>query len=217
VSTSSTADRRPIAQRDRAIFQAMARRLTLAGVSANTISIIGMICGIGGGAALVATAYVPAWGARLLWAAAAGLIQLRLLANMLDGMVALLTETASAVGELYNEIPDRISDSAVLVGLGYAAGSNAALGWAAALAAMMTAYVRAVGKAAGGAGARSEFCGPMAKPHRMFIVTVLAVFCAVAPTSWQAWRPAAWVLLLVVVGSIATSVRRVARIGRCLR
>ena len=111
----------------------------------------------------------------LAWLCGAVLVQLRLLANVLDGMVAVGRGVASPVGELYNEIPDRVSDTAVFAGIGFAAGSPA-LGWAAALAAMATAYVRATGRAAGGG---SDFRGPMAKQQRMALVTALAVFCAV--------------------------------------
>ena len=39
----------------------------------------------------------------------AGLILLRLLANMLDGMVADESGEGGPLGSLYNEIPDRIS------------------------------------------------------------------------------------------------------------
>jgi phosphatidylglycerophosphate synthase len=39
---------------------------------------------------------------------------------MLDGMVALASCRDSKVGELYNEVPDRVSDAAVFIGVGYA-------------------------------------------------------------------------------------------------
>src|SRR4051812_199296 len=173
-----------------------------------------MVCGISAGVALAATAFAPPLVARLLWAAGAGLVQLRLLANMLDGMVAVETNTASAVGELYNEVPDRVSDSCILIGVGHAAGSLPILGWAAALVALATAYVRAVGKGAGGA---SEFSGPMAKPQRMFLVTLLGLFCAVAPALWMNARPAVWTLAIVLVGSAVTVIRRLIRIAASLR
>ena len=88
----------------------------------------------------------------------------------------------SAVGELYNEIPDRVSDVAILVGLGYAAGGWPTAGWAASVAAVLTAYVRAQIVAAGGP---QDFVGPMAKPQRMFLVTVTGLYCWAAPTHWQ--------------------------------
>jgi phosphatidylglycerophosphate synthase len=172
-----------------------------------------MICGLLSGTALFLT---PQAGI-LAWIAAAALIQLRLLANMLDGMVALERGVASRVGELFNEIPDRISDSATLVGLGYAAGGDPALGYLAALAAMFTAYVRATGK---GAGAASEFCGPMAKQQRMFLVTVTFLYCGLAPLGAQQFDfgtvPQA-TLLIIIAGSVITAVRRLGRIARNLK
>lgn len=210
--------RRPLASRDLRIFRAAASMLARAGVSANAISCLSVLFGVGAGAAFFFTAQRPEW-ARALWIAGAALVQLRLIANMLDGMVALETGTASKVGELYNEVPDRLSDTAVLVGLGYAAGGHVLWGYGAALAAMLTAYVRAVGKAA---GAPSDFSGPMAKPHRMFLVTLTAIFCGAAPLEWHSIPnppmgvPAA-VLIVVTAGSLLTALRRLWRIGRALR
>ena len=69
------------------------------------------------------------------------------------------------------------------------------------------------------AEAKDAFCGPMAKPQRMFLVTVLALFCALAP---QAWRflpgislPAA-LLILIIAGSCWTALRRLVRVARAL-
>jgi len=153
----------------------------------------------------------------MLWLAGAVLIELRLAANMFDGMVALARGTASPIGELYNEIPDRISDSAVLIGAGVAA-YDWGLGVAAALAAMATAYVRAAGKAA---GAPNDFSGPMAKPHRMFLMTALALWSALAPRSWQPeWAGfdlAGLALIVVIAGCAVTALRRLRRIADALR
>lgn len=150
---------------------------------------------------------------KLLFLAAAGLVQLRLLANMMDGMVAVASGTASPLGELFNEAPDRVTDAAVLVGLGYAAGGSPTLGWLAALLAVFTAYVRALGKSA---GAGSDFRGPMAKQQRMFLVTAVAVLCAIAP-SLIVRGAGAWCLGVICAGCVVTICRRLARITHNLR
>jgi phosphatidylglycerophosphate synthase len=148
-------------------------------------------------------------------------MQLRLMANMLDGMVAQRRGVASPVGELFNEIPDRVSDAAALIGAGYALGGDPVLGYVAACLAVFVAYVRAQGKVA---GAHQEFCGPMAKPHRMFVLTLGAVYCGLAPGSWQEvpglrpeWGVIAWVLAVVIAGELVTVGRRLRRITRALR
>jgi phosphatidylglycerophosphate synthase len=132
---------------------------------------------------------------------------------MLDGMVAIESGRTSPVGELFNEVPDRVSDAAILVGLGYSAGGSPALGWALALAAVFTAYVRAEGRVA---GAAQDYGGPLAKPQRMFGVTVIALWCGLAPGAWVSGVPA-WGALVLLAGTVATAVRRLHRIGRALR
>ena len=115
-------------------------------------------------------------------------------------------------GEIYNELPDRFADAFILAGAGYAWGGDnltSTAGWAAALAAVVTAYVRALGVAA---GASQYFLGPMAKPHRMALMT-LACLGATAAV-WSGWQfdfmgTALW---LVVAGCVITIFRRVRRI-----
>ena len=172
--------------------------------------------GVLAGAALFATSLTShPIVERALWFAAASGIQLRLLANMLDGMVALARQEASALGELYNELPDRVSDLAIIIGAGYATNSSPLLGYLAACVALLTAYVRAVGKAA---GATNLFCGPMAKPHRMFALTVVSIAMALLPSvcrvSWGTGH-AGWpavTLGLIIAGGLLTVYRRLLRI-----
>lgn len=213
-------ERRPIAARRWPLWQHTAKWLARRGVSPNGISLTGMCCGIVAGTALAATAHVSDWE-RIAWLAGAMFIQLRLLANLLDGMVAVESGRASPVGELYNEVPDRVSDTAILVGTGYAIGGDVVLGYLAACAALFTAYVRAMGKAA---GAPQEYCGPMAKQHRMALLTVVALYCGLTPANWQpTWGDppsqilAAASLLIIAIGSVLTAIRRLLRIAANLR
>lgn len=213
-------ERRPIAARRWPIWQATATWLARRGVSPNGISLAGMVAGIAAGVVLASTPYLSGWE-RFAWLAAAGCIQLRLLANLLDGMVAIESGKASPVGELYNEVPDRVSDVAILIGAGYAVGGHVVLGFLAACAAQFTAYVRAMGKAA---GAPQEYCGPMAKQHRMALLTGILLYCGLTPVSWQpTWGDAprfgllAVGLGLIVVGCVVTSIRRLLRIAANLK
>ena len=213
-------ERRPIATRELKISQRVAGWLARRGVSANAISVAGAVVAIGAGFAFWATS-IDETAVRIWWIAGAVLVQLRLGANMLDGMVAIQRDQVSPVGELYNEVPDRISDAAILIGLGYAAGGWPLLGYVAALAAVFTAYVRATAKVA---GAPQDFCGPLAKPQRMFAVTVAAVYMGVSPAGWQptvsdelpCGIPAA-VLLLIAAGSLLTAARRLLRAAAHLK
>jgi phosphatidylglycerophosphate synthase len=212
-------DRRPIAARSWTPVRRLAAWLARRGVAPNAISLAGMVCGVAAGAAFAFTSYTPV--ERFAWLAGAALVQLRLLANLLDGMVAIEGGRASPVGELYNEVPDRVSDVATLVGLGYAAGGCVEAGYAAAVAAVFTAYVRAAAKVA---GAPQDYRGPMAKPHRMFVVTAVALFLAAAPVGWRpifdagaGWGLPAAALGLIVAGCLVTASRRLARAAVHLR
>jgi len=211
-------DRRPIATRNRKWAQAATAWLAARQVSPNAISIAGMCACIVAGIALGATSIADC---RILWIIAALGVQLRLTANMLDGMVALASGRASKLGELYNEVPDRISDAAVFIGAGFAWGGNIALGYIATILAVFTAYVRAAGKIA---GAPNEFCGPMAKQHRMLVITMICLYSAVTPRSWQVITVrdseiglVTLGLAVIVIGCVITVLRRLGRIARALK
>ena len=210
-------DRRPIRSRDAGLSKRIADRLVGWGCRANAISLLGMGFAVSAGGLLWVTSLTDrgavggaVW--RMAWLGAAGLIQMRLLCNMFDGMVAIRSGRASALGELYNEVPDRFSDAAVLLGLGYAWGSSPAAGWAATAVALTVAYIRAVGKSA---GVPQVFHGPMAKPQRMFAVTVAALWMGLTPLGWGAWGSERWTvsvptltLWVVILGGLWTFVRR---------
>lgn len=212
-----TSERRPLATRSKRWAIYLAQVLS-SSVTPNQISVLGMLAGIAAGVCLAATNYEPftVWGFLL----GAAFIQFRLLCNMLDGMVAVNRQECSSLGELYNEIPDRVSDTAILVGAGYAVSGHIAFGFWAALAAMFLAYVRAMGK---NAGAHQEFCGPMGKPHRMFTMTVVSLYAGLVPASYQPGIPGTeqpatitYGLIIILVGCLPTLFRRLNRIVRAL-
>lgn len=138
-------------------------------------------------------------------------IQLRLIANLLDGMVAVEGGRTSATGPLYNEVPDRLSDP-IISSAGYAYSSSPEAGWAAAVIALLVAYTRAI---AASLGAGQLFLGPMAKQQRMALITLVSMLALVLPSRWLrfilvqaglseflSWR---W---LMVAGGVVTVVRR---------
>ena len=125
-------------------------------------------------------------------------------------MVAVEGGKGSPVGALYNEIPDRVADTAFLVPLGYAAGLPW-LGWAAALAATMTAYVRTFG---GALGPAQDFGGVMAKQRRMAALTVALLAQAVEHALWgtsYSLLAAAWIIMAGSLLTVATRTLGIAR------
>jgi phosphatidylglycerophosphate synthase len=196
--TGTESNRRPIAARGSAWAQRFAAALVRSAFTPNQIS-VGSIVFAAIGAALL-----------IEWPTAAGLvlaalcIQLRLICNLLDGMVAMEGGKASAVGKIYNEFPDRIADSLLIVAAGYACGYPW-LGWLGALLAALTAYVRVFG---GSLGFAQDFRGPLAKQQRMAVLT-LACLLGGAETFWHGERYALLAAsILIAAGSLLTCITR---------
>ena len=160
-SVNPEANRRPLKSRSNVLIQAVARSAVRRGWTPNGISVASVLFALLGGLCLLVSPL--GWGAILC---AAG-IQLRLLCNVVDGLVAIEGGRKTSTGVLYNEVPDRVADIVLLVAAGYAVGAPA-LGWAAATAAVFTAYVRLLG---GSLGQVQRFTGPLAKQHRMALLT----------------------------------------------
>ncbi|WJS86042.1 CDP-alcohol phosphatidyltransferase family protein [Paracoccus sp. TOH] len=205
--------RRPIASRNTRWAAHVTRRLVEEGVAPNRISAGSVVAAALAGAAFALSAQVSAlWAAGLLLVLGAAFTQLRLLCNLFDGLVAVEGGMGTPDGAFWNEVPDRLSDLIILAGFGAAAGWPA-LGLLAGALAILTAYLREFGRAA---GLGSDFRGPGAKSHRMAAVTAGALLQVGAWLSGAAWPVLTWTLVLVLALTAITTVRRSRRILRGL-
>ena len=178
----SSGSRRPIKSREKGWAHAIARGAKAAGFTPNSISVLSILFSIMAAVCLIYVSEVTSSKvlAAFVWLGAITGIQLRLLCNLVDGMVAIEGGMKSPVGGLYNEVPDRIADVIILSAAGYSNDwvvklAGLPLGWIAAVLAMMTAYIRTLGGTLTGSQC---FAGPMSKQHRMFILS-LACFGAI--------------------------------------
>jgi len=208
-------DRRPAQARQTRWAGALARGLAKAGFRPNVISLLSVFFATLSGLGLLLGSRSPlSWHITLSLLASLG-IELRLLANLMDGMVAIEGGFQTRAGAVYNELPDRLSDSVILVCAGFSVPGNPwwvwALGWAAALLAMLTAYVRVLG---GASGVSQPFIGPMAKQQRMHLVVVGALLSMVEAIIGWPVRAMPLVLVIIVLGSVLTVLLRVRRIVR---
>ena len=195
---------RPLKTRGRRTPQALAAALARAGVRPNHVSLASIAFAGTAAAALAVLPHVETWLQALLLGIAAAGIQLRLLCNLVDGLLAVEGGLATRSGELWNDVPDRVADVALLTAAGYAAGS-AELGLAASLAALLTAYARVL---AGAVGATQRFSGPMAKQHRMAVLTAACLLSLVELAFGLEGHALLAALVLILVGSLVTFVRR---------
>ncbi len=207
--TDPQTDRRPIATRNAGWAQAAARRLAGSAVTPNQISMASMFAALLAGGAFWGAGHVGTWAGAALLILAAAFCQARLICNLLDGMVAMEGGRREPSGPFWNEFPDRVADILILCGAGLGLG-NPALGFAAAAFAVFTAYVRELGRAT---GAPSDFSGPMAKPHRMAVMTGAALLAVIEP--WLPLTPGSiltWALWIVTLGAALTVLRRAIRL-----
>lgn len=201
-------DRRPIGLRDWASVRALAAWLARTRLTPNHVSVLGI-----GFSALSAACLLLARTGDLPWRSvffigAAAFIPFRGLCNVCDGLMAVEGGLRTKSGEIFNDLPDRVSDSLVLVAAGYAIPEvawGAELGWLAALLAALTAYVRVLGAAA---GAAQQFGGPMAKTHRMVVLGAACLAAAVESGVGQTARAMVGGLVIVAAGCTVTIVRR---------
>jgi phosphatidylglycerophosphate synthase len=200
--------RRPIAARNTQWAAATARFLAAQGIRPNVISVASAFFAAGAGGCLWLTENSIPANTPWLFLGAAALMQMRLLCNLFDGMVAVEGGFKTKSGEVFNELPDRFADLFIFAGAGYAVttpGLMPWLGWAAAALAILTAYVRALGASA---GASQHFCGPMAKQHRMAVMTVTCLLLALAAWMHYPLLLMTWSLVLVIAGCLTTTFRR---------
>jgi phosphatidylglycerophosphate synthase len=200
-------NRRPIAARSTGWAQSLARALARANITPNSVSVFSVLFAIAGAALLIE------WPTAVGLVLCAACVQGRLVCNLIDGMIAVEGGRKTPLGPLYNEFPDRIADSVLIVALGLACGL-AAWGWFGALAAALTAYVRVFG---GALGLAQDFRGPMAKQHRMALMTAGCI----AGAFEQMFSPTRYALaaacLVIAVGSAITCVTRTLAIARQLK
>ena len=144
---------------------------------------------------------------------------LRLWLNMLDGMVALASGKASPRGEILNDLPDRLSDFLIFVGVAHSGLAHPLTAYWAAIAALLTAYVGTLGQAV---GVQREFSGVMSKPWRMLVLHVgawvtLGFLCwGDGRIQFGEWTILDWANLIIVIGCVQTIWLRLRRILRTL-
>ena len=140
--------------------------------------------------------------------------------NILDGMVALASGKASRRGEFLQELADRFSDVIIFIGIAHSGLATVSGGYLAAIFALLTAYVSALGQ---GVGMSRDFGGIMSKPWRIVTLNVgawvtLAIFrWGDGDIHYAGWSVMDWAIFIIIVGCLQTLWIRVLRNMRGLR
>jgi phosphatidylglycerophosphate synthase len=199
--------RRPLASRSSGWAQYLARRLTASRVTPNQISLLSIAWALLGGALLW---WSPRWPAFI---ACAVCVQLRLLCNLLDGMVAIEGGKSTATGALFNESltawPTRCfwCRSATLRAI------RCSAGWWRCLPSSRPMS----GSWAGGAlGQPQDFGGLLPKQRRMAVLTLALLVQAMEDALWGSRVSLLAAAIIITIGSLATCISRTIAIARRL-
>lgn len=239
-STYQPVSRRPIGDVFRKTAHGAVQLCVKLGIHPDVISYLSIVA-----SALAAVCFWKAAAAPWLLILGPAFCYLRLWFNMLDGMVALASGKASWRGEILNDLPDRVSDILIFVGVAHSGLCHVLSGYWAALFAVLTAYVGMFGQAV---GVQREFSGIMAKPWRMVTLhlgswvalglgwfhakqewsfissdgTVAVSFSTGLNSvanhpSWFGLSILDWTCVVVIVGCVQTIVVRLSRIFQALQ
>jgi phosphatidylglycerophosphate synthase len=210
MSNYEPSSRRPIAAVFRQTAGAAVRFCVRHGIHPDAISYLSII------AALIAAICFWKSGTRHWLLIIAPLFcYLRLWLNMLDGLVAFAAGKASRRGEIVNDLPDRISDIVIFVGVAHSGLMNPFIGYWAAIFSVLTSYVGLFGQALGG---QREFGGIMSKPWRMVALHIGAwLTFFLASQSSGTFTILDWSCLIVIAGCVETIVVRLKRITAALQ
>jgi phosphatidylglycerophosphate synthase len=133
----------------------------------DAITLAGLLCSV-----LAAWLFQNAEAARWPFLVIPALLLLRITFNALDGMVAQATGKARPFGEVLNELTDRLSDAAILLGIGISPLSSLRFGVGATVLVLLSSYVGVLGKAV---GAGRQYGGILGKADRMLYLGLVCV------------------------------------------
>jgi phosphatidylglycerophosphate synthase len=210
MSMYQTTSRRPIAAAFRQTGDAAMRFCVRHRIHPDAISYLSIVTAV-----VAAICFWKSGASRWLLIVAPLFCYLRLWFNMLDGMVAFGAGKASRRGEILNDLPDRISDIVIFVGVAHSGLMNPFIGYWAAIFAVLTSYVGLFGQAL---GVQRQFGGIMSKPWRMVALNVgawLTLF--LAPRSFATFTIFDWTCLVVIAGCVEAIVVRLKRIIAALQ
>jgi phosphatidylglycerophosphate synthase len=201
--------RRPIAALFRKTADAATRFCVRNAIHPDTISYLSILA-----AFAAAICFWISGERRVLLIFAPVFCYLRLWLNMLDGMIAVAANMASKRGEILNDLPDRISDVIIFIGVAHSGWMNPLFGYWAAIFALLTAYVGLFGQALGG---QREFSGLMSKPWRMVALSIGAWLTFLLQQQPERFSILDLTCVIVVIGCIQTIVVRLKRITAALQ
>ncbi|MBE9609921.1 CDP-alcohol phosphatidyltransferase family protein [Chitinilyticum piscinae] len=188
-------------------FQALLRPLTntlaRAGVTANQITLLAMLLSLAVAGTLTFAALPPQG-----WLILPVLLFVRMALNAIDGMLAREHGQQSALGGIYNEVCDIVSDTALFIPFALLHAQTAWLVLAVAFFAVVSEYIGVLGPML---KASRRYDGPMGKSDRATLLGALALVQAFAGLGSLLLL---WAMLAMLALLLVTCVNRARQILR---
>jgi len=191
-------DRRPIKSRNTKWAQDFTHYLVKIDASPNKISVFSILFSLIGAYAIVLEPNNSG-----IWFFAICIL-LRLLCNLFDGMVAIKMNRNNPLGRIYNEFPDRITDTVFIIAAGVAC-NQLILSVFGAMFAIATAYVRIFG---GSLGFEQDFRGSQSKSQRMGVLIGSSLLAQIELWINDTLYCLVIGLVIITVGSFITCITR---------
>lgn len=166
------------------------------------LNLAGLLVSLGMAASLFFAKELPV----LFWALPLGAF-VRTACNALDGMVARGLSVSSAMGEVYNELLDRISDAAIFASAGVSGLGDIRSAFAATVCVLLNSYVGILAKAAGG---KRIYAGIIGKADRMILIGMAGIisYFYFSTITWNAF------LWVITAGSVIALLQRLSIIRK---
>lgn len=211
-------NRRELATRQISFFQQFTKKLVQFGLTPNQVSVGSMLFALLGFGLSTQFTGRDQFTQTLILIGMALSIQGRLLCNMIDGLMAVEGGQRTVTGEIFNDLPDRISDILLVMASGFILRHAYPwawdLAWLSAILAILTAYIRILGVTLTG---KQDFSGPLAKQHRMFILTLGLLLYAFEINFLETRYSLIFALVIIGIGSFFTCIRRLKRLVQNLK
>lgn len=187
--------------RFQSLLRPLTRRLAIAGVTPNQVTIAAMVLSLAGGAAI---ALFPEHRLPLLLVPAVLFVRMAL--NAVDGMLAREHDMKSKLGTYLNEVGDVLSDAALYLPFALVTGVPASLVIAIVVLAVTSEMT---GVVAVQVGASRRYDGPMGKSDRAFLFGLVGLLLGLGlqPDPWLPW------LLWIAAGLVALTIFNRARLA----
>ena len=162
----------------------------------NTINLLALLMSLITGAALL---FAPSY--KILFLVVPLSVFIRIAFNALDGMVARTLNLSNKVGEVYNELYDRLSDISIFVFLAFASYADARWVLICLSFILLNSYLGILGKSAGGSRVYKGFIGKADRMLYLGIVSIISFF-RLDPLYWMIF------ILFILAGTIISSIQR---------